>query len=121
MKLAIFRSSSTTRIFMDGKVAWRVKCFNNIVFHGYDHLYARQELDGIVYQEVPQPGDARGGTRSAVEYGYKSGVILGSSGYLRVAVSPEKVMVDYVRVTSPQPEEGACAALKASFSYTICY
>jgi hypothetical protein len=25
------------------------------VFHGHDHLYARQELDGIAYQEVPQP------------------------------------------------------------------
>ena len=25
------------------------------VFHGHDHLYARQELDGVVYQEVPQP------------------------------------------------------------------
>ena len=28
----------------------------SIVFHGHDHLYARQDLDGIVYQEVPQPG-----------------------------------------------------------------
>jgi hypothetical protein len=25
------------------------------VFHGHDHLFAKQDLDGIVYQEVPQP------------------------------------------------------------------
>lgn len=25
------------------------------VFHGHDHLYDKQDLDGIVYQEVPQP------------------------------------------------------------------
>ena len=40
-----------------------------IVFHGHDHFYAKQDLDGIVYQEVPQPGDParqhpqRGGIR----------------------------------------------------------
>lgn len=28
----------------------------NAVFHGHDHFYAYQQLDGIVYQECPQPG-----------------------------------------------------------------
>jgi len=69
----------------------------NIVFHGHDHLYAKQDLDGIVYQEVPQPGDSRGSTRSAEEYGYKSGVILGSSGHMRVTVTAGQATVDYVR------------------------
>ena len=69
----------------------------NVVFHGHDHLYAKQDLDGIVYQEVPQPGDPQGSTRSAAEYGYKSGVILGSSGHLRVVVSASEAKVDYVR------------------------
>jgi predicted phosphodiesterase len=69
----------------------------NVVFHGHDHLFVKQDLDGIVYQEVPQPGDPNGSTRSAVEYGYKSGVILSSSGYLRVTVSPTEAKVEYVR------------------------
>lgn len=67
------------------------------VFHGHDHLYAKQEVEGIVYQEVPQPGDPQGSTRSAAEYGYKSGVILGSSGYLRVTVCPDLARVEYLR------------------------
>jgi hypothetical protein len=69
----------------------------NIVFHGHDHLYAKQDLDGIVYQEVPQPGDPKGSTRSAAEYGYKGGVILGSSGHMRVTVSASQATVEYVR------------------------
>lgn len=71
----------------------------NAVFHGHDHLYVKQELDGIVYQECPQPGDPRGNTRSATEYGYKSGVVLGSSGYLRVTVNSGSAKVEYVKTS----------------------
>jgi hypothetical protein len=67
------------------------------VFHGHDHLYAKQELDGIVYQEVPQPGDPQGSPRSAAEYGYQTGVILGSSGYLRVTISGDSAKVEYLK------------------------
>ena len=73
-----------------------VKNHVTILFHGHDHLYAKQDLDGIVYQEVPQPGDPRGSTRSAEEYGYKTGTILASSGYLRVTVSATQTHVEYV-------------------------
>ena len=73
-----------------------VKNHVNILFHGHDHLYAKQDLDGIVYQEVPQPGDPRGRTSSAEEYGYKTGTILASSGYLRVTVSAAQTHVEYV-------------------------
>ncbi|HNQ87986.1 MAG TPA: metallophosphoesterase [Verrucomicrobiota bacterium] len=67
------------------------------VFHGHDHFYAKQVLDGIVYQEVPQPGNpgSHRVPRSAAEYGYQSGTILGGSGYLRVKVAPDEMTVDY--------------------------
>ena len=92
----------------------------NIVFHGHDHLYAREELDGIVYQEVPQPGYARyDNTRSAVEYGYTSGVILGSSGHLRVRVETEQVAVDYVRAVLPGDETGGRKNGMVSHRYTL--
>ena len=75
----------------------------SIVFHGHDHLYAKQNLDGIVYQEVPQPGNPGGNRepRSAPEYGYRDGTILGGSGYLRVKVTPTKSTVEYLR-NAPQ-------------------
>ena len=86
----------------------------SVVFHGHDHFYAKQDRDGIVYQEVPQPGypgEARE-PRSAAEYGYTSGTILGSSGHLRVKVSAARTTVDYVR-----SEAGPSAA--AAHSYTL--
>ena len=69
------------------------------VFHGHDHFYARQDLDGIVYQEVTQPGTPGNNAvpRSAVEYGYKDGTILGGSGPLRVGISARQATVDYIR------------------------
>jgi predicted phosphodiesterase len=73
-----------------------VKYHVSVVFHGHDHLFAKEELDGIIYQECPQPSNPSGGTRSAEDYGY-SGVILGSSGHLRVTVQSDQAKIDYIR------------------------
>lgn len=68
----------------------------SFVFHGHDHLYAKQDLDGIVYQCMPQPASLPGGARKAAEYGYANGVILDGCGHLRVVVWPDKVRVEYI-------------------------
>lgn len=89
----------------------------SIVFHGHDHLFAKQDLDGIVYQEVPQPGHpATGMPRFAAEYGYREGVILGGSGYLRIGVSSHRVRIDFVRVSAPGQER--CEG-EVAFSYEM--
>jgi len=73
------------------------------VFHGHDHFFCHQELDGIAYVLVPQPGHWSPRERDmAKEYGYVSGTSLPSAGHLRVAVSPEKVRVEYVRSYLPK-------------------
>jgi DNA repair exonuclease SbcCD nuclease subunit len=89
------------------------------VFHGHDHLYVKQERDGIVYQEVPQPGDPRGNTRTAKEYGYTSGVLLGSSGHLRVRVSAVGAHVDYVRACLPDDNRSVHRNAEVAHSYEI--
>ena len=81
----------------------------NIVFHGHDHIFAKQDLDGIVDQEVPQPGNPPRGDpntvpRTAAESGYLSGKILGAPGYMRITVAPEKVTADLVRSYLPEQE-----------------
>lgn len=76
------------------------------VFHGHDHIYAKQDLDGVVYQEVPQPS-ARNFTSApnlALQYHYLTGTILSSSGHLRVKVTPNLVTVQYVRAWLPANE-----------------
>jgi hypothetical protein len=67
------------------------------VFHGHDHLFAREELDGVVYQLVPQPGLGRNNTRSAAEYGYTHGDVLGGAGIVRVRIAPNEAKVELVR------------------------
>jgi hypothetical protein len=91
------------------------------VFHGHDHLYARQELDGIVYQEVPQPSakNTASGPSLAAEYHYASGTILSSAGHLRVTVDPERVRVEYVRAWLPASETAQRSNGQVDASWTV--
>lgn len=90
------------------------------VFHGHDHLFAKEELDGIIYQEVPQPGASRANdTSNASEYGYIRGAILGSPGYLRVTVMPDRVNVEYVRSYVPRDEIDGKYKGQIDYEYSI--
>lgn len=87
-----------------------------IFFQGHDHLFARQELDGVIYQSVPNPADD---THTAFNReAYTSGDMLPNSGYLHITVFPGEVKVDYIRSffsgNTPVSEEAA-----KPFSYTI--
>lgn len=90
----------------------------SVVFHGHDHFFAKQELDGVVYQEVPQPSHARvGNTRNAAEYGYLMGDFQPSSGYIRVRVEADAVRVDYVRTYVDK--QNANRNGEVSYSYVV--
>lgn len=76
-----------------------------IFFQGHDHLYARQELDGIIYQSCPNPADP---TFTAFNReAYKSGDIFPNSGHLRVTVTGSgeaTCKVEYIRAARPGDE-----------------
>ncbi len=74
-----------------------VKYGVDVVFHGHDHFYAKQDLDGIVYQLVPQPGTPGNSVYDAESYGYKSGTMLPSAGFLRVVVSSDHAIIEYIK------------------------
>lgn len=100
------------KLLVDNKVS--------AVFHGHDHLYVKQDLDGVVYHEIPQPAFPRyDGANSAAEYGYKSGAILGSPGYVRVRVSPDGAKVDYVRSYLLKDENAQRRNRNVSHTYTL--
>lgn len=88
-----------------------------IFFQGHDHLYARQERDGLVYQEVPCPADHAYEAHNIDAY--RSGVKLPNSGYLRVQVSPTRVIVAYVRCYLPGDETGQRRTGDIAHTYTI--
>jgi hypothetical protein len=87
-------------------------------FHGHDHLFARQELDGIVYQGVPQPATV-GSPRPGAEYGYVNGVVLPGPGHLRITVSPESAWVDYVGSAGAGTPGSAPGNGEVVHSYTL--
>jgi hypothetical protein len=81
-----------------------------IFFQGHDHLFVRQELDGVIYQTLPTPADPNYALDNAQFY--KSGDLLPASGRVRVTVSPSGVTVEYIRSYLDKPDELA-------FLYTI--
>lgn len=89
----------------------------SIFFQAHDHLFAHQELHGIVYQTVANPADETYTGRS--KGAYLSGVVLDNSGYLNVTVSPERVAVDYVRSYLPQDETEERRQGEIFYSYTV--
>jgi hypothetical protein len=77
----------------------------SVFFHGHDHIYARELLDGILYLEVPKPDDA-GYDWQPYGYGnfeglYPNALQIQNSGHIRVNVSPAGVTADYVRSYLP--------------------
>jgi|WetSurMetagenome_2_1015567.scaffolds.fasta_scaffold28891_2 hypothetical protein len=89
-------------------------------FHGHDHFYDKQDLDGIVYQLIPQPSHlGESVPNSAAEYGYTQGKILGGSGHLRVTVSPEDAVVEFVRARLPQDATSAHPNGEVGDSYSV--
>ncbi len=89
------------------------------VFHGHDHFYARQELDGIIYQLVPQPAHRNERTQSADEYGYREGTFVPNAGYLRVRVTPDQATVEYVRSATPEQEQRGIQNRSVAAAYTL--
>jgi hypothetical protein len=76
----------------------------DILFHGHDHCFVHEELDGIVYQECPIPSGGNYATGMVQRPFYVTGTIVNNSGHLRVTVSPDSVMVDYIRAVLPEDE-----------------
>ena len=74
------------------------------VFHGHDHLYASQRLDGVAYIEVPQPGHrGPGHTQAGADYGYRAGTVRGEGGYLRLDVNAERLLARFIGTDGPEP------------------
>lgn len=89
----------------------------NIVFHGHDHFFAKQVVDGIVYQECPRPSFNQANVSAdATAAGYLSGDILASPGHLRVQVSSSSVTVDYIRSSLTDPGNNATVACTYTLS-----
>ena len=76
-----------------------------IFFQGHDHIFVRQELDGVIYQTLPEPANPNYTYEN--NDAYQSGDKFPNSGHVRVTVSPGEVKVDYIRSYLDKPDEVA--------------
>jgi phosphodiesterase/alkaline phosphatase D-like protein len=123
-------ADGTTNGFAARRPGWDMPVHNllvqnkvSAVFHGHDHLYGYQTLDGIVYLECPQPGTSNyTSLGSAADGKYTQGLsslLLADSGHIRVSVTPGQVVADYVRAYRPQDENASRHNLDVSNSFTL--
>lgn len=91
----------------------------NIFFHGHDHFYGKQDKDGIVYQEVPQPSNKNITSLTASKYGYVNGVLLPGRGFILVTVSDTSTKVDYIRSYLPTEENATRKNGELAYSYNL--
>ena len=88
-----------------------------IFFQGHDHVFARQQLDGVVYQTLPEPADPSYALYN--KDAYRSGDVLPNSGRVRVSVSPQKVRVEYVRSYLPDDATAEHPNGEVAFVYEV--
>ncbi len=81
-----------------------------IFFQGHDHIFVKQELDGVIYQSLPEPANPFYSWEN--DDAYKTGDKFPNSGRVRVSVTPDGVTVEYVRSYLDKPDEVA-------FSYVV--
>ena len=99
------------QVFVDTKV--------DIFFQGHDHLFAKEELNGVVYQEVPMPSDITYNIGYTANAGaYPNGNAMNGTGHIRVNVSPNCVKVDYVKAYMPSDATLSHPNGEVAFTYT---
>ena len=97
----------------------------HIYFHGHDHFYGKQDKDGIVYQEVPQPSAKNIKNFNAnsypytAQYGYSNGVILPNRGFLLVTVNSDSTKVEYIKTYLPSEETSSLHNMDVAHSYVL--
>ena len=87
-------------------------------FQGHDHVWVRQQLDGVTYQTLSEPANPNYNF-SEFSSSFLSGDKFPNSGYTRVNVSSSGVKVDYVRTYLPADEGTGKTNGSVAFSYTI--
>jgi len=94
-----------------------VKTGVNIVFQGHDHLFAKDEADGVVYQTLPCPADLN--YADGFANAYRTKIKFPCSGYLRVKVASDKLDVEYVRQYLPADETATQKSGDVAYTYSV--
>ncbi|MEI7950395.1 MAG: metallophosphoesterase [Gammaproteobacteria bacterium] len=89
----------------------------SIFFQGHDHIWVKQQLDGVIYQTLSEPADPNYSLFNSTAF--ETGTQFPNTGYTRVTVAPTGVKVDYVRTWLPADETTANVSGTTVYSYTV--
>lgn len=94
-----------------------VKTGVSVFFQGHDHIFCKQQLDGVIYQTCPCPADP---TNSLINGdAYTTGDKVPGAGLVRVTVGPDQTKIDYVRAFEPAAEKDGHKHGEIAYSYTV--
>jgi hypothetical protein len=112
--------------FDDNRPGWGIPLHQLMVdnhvtvfFQGHDHLFAKEEIDGLIYQTVPMPSDSSYSLGIIANGDAFSGTVMPGSGHIKVNVSPDSVVVDFVKAVLPQDERNDNKNGEVAFSYSF--
>ncbi|MCX6156997.1 MAG: T9SS type A sorting domain-containing protein [Ignavibacteriae bacterium] len=91
-----------------------------VFFQGHDHLFATEQRDGLIYQEIGMPSD------STYEIGwlansdaYKGVNKFSGTGHIRLSIGPDLARVDYISAYEPYDTNSTHHNRAVIYSYTI--
>jgi len=122
-----YDTDGVTNSFASQRPGWEMPIHQLLVqngvtalFHGHDHVYATEMLDGVVYQCVPHAANDDYGTGFASNQTDYAGALalIANSGYVRVTVGPGEARFDYVR--SYLPGDGTNGTVAHTYTVTSC-
>ena len=121
-----YENNGTTWGFATNRPGWAMPIHQlmmqnhvNIFFQGHDHLFAVEQLDGLVYQECPMPSDSTymiGYLANADAY---TGDKLIGTGHMRVTVTPDSATVEYVSSYLPRDTNATHHNGAVAYSYSV--
>jgi uncharacterized repeat protein (TIGR02543 family) len=88
-------------------------------FHGHDHQYGYEKLDGIVYQSIPAGGFSGSGFSIYSTGSGNTIKAINSPGHLLVTVGPSQTTVDYIQTNTTTSAYTYTILPSVTTSYTL--
>lgn len=89
----------------------------SVFFQGHDHIFAKETLDGVVYQTTPVPADASNEWINADAYPSAEKVV--GAGLVRVTVAEDRARVEFRRAFLPSDETNGRRHFEVAFAYDV--
>lgn len=91
-----------------------------VFFQGHDHLFATEQRDGLIYQEIGMPSDSTYNIGwLANSDAYKGVNKFDGTGHIRLNIGPDVARVDYVSAYEPFDTNSTHHNRAVVYSYTI--